>query len=76
MQYLNELKPLGAFIENTVRPILAELRLCKADLTLSDLEGVLKKLAITHCICLVFSVIRDISIAVIIGWVICKTQLW
>lgn len=75
MLLLNEMKPLGAFIENTVRPILAELRLCKADLTLSDLEEVLTKLAITHTICLVFSVIKDISITLIIGWVICKTQL-
>lgn len=75
MQYLNEMKPLGAFIENTVKPILIELRLAKADLAIEDLEGVLKKLVLTHIICLFLSLIRDVSIALIIGWVICTTQL-
>lgn len=75
MQYLNEMKPLGAFIENTVRPILAQLKECKTDLSIGDLEGVVKKLVITHIVCLFLSLIRDVSIALIIGWVICTTRL-
>jgi len=75
MLSLNDMKPLGAFIENTVRPILAELKESGLDIKMEDIHKITTKLVVAHTICLIFSTIKDVAIYLAIGYFICKTLL-
>lgn len=80
MLSLNDIKPLGAFIENTIRPVISE---CKEileefkrqglDVTEDRLVAYTKTIAGLHLRTIVIQAIRDIIIAIIIAGVIWTT---
>lgn len=72
---IDDIKPLGAFIENTVRPMLAELKECGVDLKIESIEPLMTKLAIAHVFSMFISALRDIIVVCIIGYIICTTSL-
>ena len=71
---IDDFKPLGAFIENTVRPIMLELKSMGIDISIDGLNKTLNKLVIAHIVSTVFYTIRDITVIAIIGYVVCTMQ--
>lgn len=74
---LNDIKPLGAFIENTIRPILAEagdilheFQRQGINVTQDNLIQYTKTIAHIHLRTIVIQAIRDIIIAIIIAGVV------
>jgi len=79
MLSLNDIKPLGAFIENTIRPliqesgdILFEFQRQGINITADNLIQFTKKVAHLHLRTVIIQAIRDIIIAIIIAGVLCK----
>jgi len=79
MLSLNDIKPLGAFVENTLRPmleeagdILFEFQRQGINITEENLVRYTKEVAKAHLITVVVQAIRDIIIAVIIAGVAWK----
>ena len=79
MLSLNDIKPLGAFIENTIRPfileakdILSEFERQKIPITESNISSFIKKISIIHLRTIIIQAIRDIIIAIIIATVLWK----
>ena len=72
-----DLKPYGAFIENTIRPLLEEfkwllLELEKKGLKISEqsLGQIIKQVAKLHMKSLMISLMRDVIVTLIIGFVV------
>jgi len=72
---IDDFKPLGAFIENTVRPILIELRRLGIELELEEINRVVFKLGAVHVLSVIFYCIRDIVVVLTLGYITCKTYL-
>lgn len=79
---LNDIKPLGAFIENTIRPLVAEAKDILSEfekqgfpLTEKRIIAFSKTIATLHLRTVIIQAIRDIIIAIIIAGVLWKTQL-
>ena len=79
MLSLNDIKPLGAFVENTIRPIINEfselLKECKAqgiNLTEDNIIRVVKQVTHLHLRTIMMQAIRDIVIALIVAGIIWK----
>lgn len=79
MVSLNDIKPLGAFIENTIRPVLAEagdilheFQRQGINVTQDNLIEYTKTIAYIHLRTIIIQAIRDIVIAIIIAGVIWK----
>ena len=79
MLSLNDIKPLGAFIENTIRPmiqeagdILAEFQRQGIAVTQENLISYTKTIANLHLRTVIIQAIRDIVIALIIAGVLWK----
>ena len=71
-----DLKPYGAFVENTIRPLLNELRDMNFPMSEDILLIALKDSCKTHIITTFITVIRDITVVSIIAWGIWKTSLF
>ena len=69
---LNDMKPLGAFIENTIRPLLSELKESGIDIKVVNLEKTLFNLGLTHIFTTFINALRDIIVVCIITY-ICMT---
>ena len=72
-----DLKPYGAFIENTIRPLLEEfkwllLELEKKGLKISEqsLGQIIKQVAKLHMKSLMISLMRDVTVTLIIAFVV------
>lgn len=79
MLSLNDIKPLGAFVENTLRPmleeagdILFEFQRQGINITEENLVRYTKEVAKAHLITVIVQAIRDIIIAFIIAGVAWK----
>ena len=79
MLSLNDIKPLGAFIENTIRPmldeagdILFEFQRQGINVTQDNLIEYTKTIANIHLRTVIIQAIRDIIIAIIIAGVLWK----
>lgn len=79
MLSLNDIKPLGAFIENTIRPIiqesgdiLAEFQRQGISVTQENLISYTKTIANLHLRTVIIQAIRDIIIGLIIAGVLWK----
>ena len=77
---IDNIKPLGAFIENTIRPlvqetgdILAEFQRQGINVTADNLIAYTKKVADLHLRTVIIQAIRDITIAVLVIWFLCTT---
>ena len=77
---LNDIKPLGAFIENTIRPlieeskeILNEFQRQGINVTSDHLVELTKKVANLHLRTVFIQALRDITIAIIIAGILWKT---
>lgn len=77
MLSLNDIKPLGAFIENTIRPVLAEagdilheFQRQGINVNQDNLIAYTKTIANIHLRTVIIQAIRDIIIAVIIAGVL------
>lgn len=77
MLSLNDIKPLGAFIENTIRPviqeasgILAEFQRQGINVTADNLTEYTKQITNLHLRTVIIQAIRDIIIAIIIAGVL------
>jgi len=77
MLSLNDIKPLGAFIENTIRPVIKECREILDELnrqgipiTELSLKRLVKNIANLHFKTIVVQAIRDVVIALIVSGVI------
>lgn len=80
MLSLNDIKPLGAFIENTIRPVLAEAGDILSEfqrqgitITQDNLIAYTKTIAHIHLKTIIIQAIRDVIIALIIGGIIWTT---
>lgn len=80
MLSLNDIKPLGAFIENTIRPVLAEagdilfeFERQGIKVTQENLIEYTKTIAYIHLRTVIIQAIRDIIIAIIIAGVLWTT---
>ena len=62
-----DLKPYGAFIENTIRPLLEEVRIL--GLQNIDINKAIKKATILHVVGAVVEAIKTIVCTAIIGYV-------
>ena len=76
---LNDIKPLGAFIENTIRPIIAEFgdllfefQRQGIQVTEHNITNLCKSVAYIHLKTVVIQAIRDVIIAVIVGAILWK----
>ena len=67
-----DLKPYGAFIENTIRPLISELDRLGLRLDEKSLNSAILKAGIFHVVSTVLLVLRDVIVTIIIGFVICK----
>lgn len=81
MLSLNDIKPLGAFIENTIRPVLAEcgdilyeFQRQGINVTQENLIEYTKTIAHIHLKTIIIQAIRDITIALIIAGVLWTTS--
>ena len=79
MLSLNDIKPLGAFVENTIRPLLSEcggilleFQRQGINVTQDNLISYTKVIANLHLRTVIIQAIRDIIIAVIIAGVLWK----
>lgn len=79
MLSLSDIKPLGAFVENTIRPILAEfselLKECQKqgiNLTEENIVRVVKQITGLHLKTVIIQAIRDITIAIIAAGILWK----
>lgn len=79
---LDEIKPLGAFVENTLRPFLAEFKeildeLKEAGINLEneDIIEYSKIIANLHLRTVFVQAVRDITIGVIIAFVLWKISV-
>jgi len=79
MPSLNDIKPLGAFIENTIRPligeagdILYEFQRQGIQITEENIIKFTKQVAHLHFRTVVIQALRDIIIAIIIAGVLWK----
>lgn len=79
MLSLNDIKPLGAFIENTIRPviqeagdILAEFQRQGIAVTQENLISYTKTISNLHLRTIIIQSLRDITIALIIAGVLWK----
>lgn len=79
MLSLNDIKPLGAFIENTIRPliqeagdILAEFQRQGISVTEKNITEYTKRIALLHLRTIIIQAIRDIIIAIIIAGTLWK----
>ena len=70
---IDDFKPIGAFIENTIRPIMSELKSMGVDISMDGLNKALTKLVIAHIVSSIFYTIRDITVIAIIGYVCIKS---
>lgn len=68
MQLLNDFKPVGAFIENTVRPIISELKDLGIELDIAKVEDLFTKVAIAHVMSTFITALKDIIIVCTIGY--------
>jgi hypothetical protein len=68
-----DLKPYGAFVENTVRPLIAELAQLGLRLDEKSLNSAIWKAGIFHVISTFLAISRDIIICLIILKIVCKT---
>ena len=71
---IDDFKPLGGFIENTVRPIISELKEAGFQIEMDGLNKALTKLVITHVVSTIFYCIRDITVISVIAYIVCKTS--
>ena len=67
---IDDFKPLGAFIENTVRPIMSELKTLGLDISIDGINKVLGKIVLAHIISSFFYMVRDITVIAIIGYIV------
>jgi len=75
-----DLKPYGAFIEHTIRPLFEEsemfVKMVKDyGITIDDFRTLTKKVAILHIFCIIIDMIKTITCTAIIGftaWKICQ----
>lgn len=69
-----DLKPYGAFIEHTVRPLFEESELLlkqleKAGLSLNDIQPIFKRIGQLHFAALIIEAVKTIICTAIIGYV-------
>lgn len=81
MLSLNDIKPLGAFIENTIRPVLSEcgdilheFQRQGINVTQDNLIKYTKTIAYIHLKTIIIQAIRDVVIAIIIAGVLWTTS--
>lgn len=72
MPNLNDFKPLGAFIQDTIKPIIEELKAMGVDINIDGLNKALTKLVISHTLSVFLYCVRDIITVLVIGYFICK----
>lgn len=79
MPSLNDIKPLGAFIENTIRPLIAEagdilyeFQKQGFNLTEENLTKFTKQIALLHLRTVIIQAIRDILIGLLIAGALWK----
>ena len=65
-----DLKPYGAFIENTVRPLLEELKEIKVIRDI-DLNCAIKQMLRVHIFWTIFDFLKTVISTAIIGYVVC-----
>jgi len=68
-----DLKPYGAFIEHTIRPLFEAsetfVKLVKDyGITINDFRALMRKVAILHTFCIVIDMIKTITCTAIIGF--------
>ena len=81
MPSLNDIKPLGAFIENTIRPllqessdILFEFQRQGINVTADNLLTFTKRVADLHLRTVIIQAFRDLFIAVLVLWFLCTIR--
>ena len=72
-----DLKPYGAFVEHTIRPLIEESdtllkAISKLDLKKQDVEKTIKGIAFLHVFTTVLDIIKTIICTIIVGYVILK----
>ena len=67
-----DLKPYGAFVENTIRPLINELDRLGLRLDEKSLNQAIMKAGIFHVISTLLMIIRDIIVCVILAKILCK----
>lgn len=70
-----DLKPYGAFVENTIRPLIGELDRLGLRLDEKSLNKALFKAGIFHVISTFLNILRDIICLLIVGWIIFKCKI-
>ena len=69
-----DLKPYGAFIEHTIRPLFEESELLitalnKLNLTQKDISRILTKIALLHLFSIIMDTIKTVTCVLIMGYV-------
>lgn len=72
---IDDFKPVAAFIENTVRPILDELKECGLYVDIKQLNETLSRLMVTHVLATIINAGRDIAVIYLIVHFLCKTSV-
>lgn len=72
-----DLKPYGAFIEHTIRPLFEEsetfVKLVKDyGITIDDFRALMKKVAVLHTFSIVIDMIKTVTCTAIVGFVAWK----
>lgn len=77
---IDDIKPLGAFVENTLRPLFAEcsdfLKLANEyglEINESNITRVLKEVARVHLKTVIIQSVRDVFIAIIVALILWTT---
>lgn len=65
------LKPYGAFIENTVRPLIAELDRLGLRLDNKSIDRVILKAGLFHVLSTILTIGRDIACLIILMKILC-----
>jgi len=68
---IDDFKPLAAFVENTVKPILEELNKLGFEIGLEDIKDVVGKLAFVHILSTIITCLRDVLVIGAIAYIVC-----